>query len=79
MGFWMNCARVDTVNAQSGLKIMTGHKTLPIASVYGTPHIFTSCIRVNRYCSFENFVPGSIGVEMGFTEVSQNFSNIPLM
>ena len=79
MGFWMNCARVDTANAQSGLEIMTGHRMLPIASAYGTPCIFASFVRVDRHCSFENFVPGSIGIETGFAEVSVNFSNIPSM
>ena len=78
-GFWMNCARVDTANAQSGVEIMTDHKMLPIASAYGTPCIFTSCVGVDGHCLFENFVLGSIGIETGFAEVSANFSNIPSM
>ena len=78
-GFWMNCARVDTANTQSGLKIITGHRTLPIASAYSTPRIFASCVGVDGHFSFKNFVLGSIGVKKGFAEVSANFSNIPSM
>ena len=73
VGFWTNCTRVNTANTQSGLEIMTGHRTLPIASAYGTPRIFTNCVGVDGHCSFENFVPGSIGIETGFAEVRTNF------
>ena len=42
----MNCAKIKTANAQSGLEMIMGHSTLPVASAYGTSFIFAIYIGV---------------------------------
>ena len=75
-GFWMNWDRMLTTYAASGRETTTGHSTLPIASLYGTPCILLVWFSVAGDWSTENCAPGSIGVDTGLAWVTQNFSTI---
>ena len=78
-GFWMNWASTPTAWAMSGRKIITGHRTLLIAAVYGTPLIRIVFMMDIGPCSLVRTAPGSIGVLIGFAFVSLNFSVIDSM
>ena len=77
-GFWINWDRIPSAYAVSSHDMTTGHRTDPIASAYGTPHILASWFGVDGHWSIENWAPDSI-VEMGFEPVSWNFSTIDSM
>ena len=63
--------------AALGLDTTTGQRTLPIASVYGMPHMHITCVGVAGDWSNESVAPCTIGVATGAELVSLNLSTIP--
>ena len=78
-GFCMNCDITPTMYAASGHEMTTGHSTLPIAWIYGTPRTLATWLADNRHWSTENCTPSSMGIDTGFAWAIPNFSTIPSM